>query len=279
VRFRPSVIRRSSIVQLVVLGLSGAGVAGLWFVWHSHELDRPDSSFARSIAIGIGRAPSDTRVFLNFDPWNTYRRPTLEIVLGQSEVGPKRKVPFRFEFEGFLTAPAQDRCEGTRTANTCWDGDGTVSEAESQRLPETVIKGTFVTTGFTRIETSPLLGDAKNGPYRSLYEEIRPLSATDSLRYPTRGVEAEITTDVGSTGARYESFFPVRPYRLYPDGWAWLLPAPGGPIGMQVTDTDLEQRLRRRSEIAGLFMGVLLALFVQVAYDLTRSWASRGAGA
>jgi len=126
------------------------------------------------------------------------------------------------------------------------------------------------------IKTSPLLGDARNGPYRSLYEEIAPLPfGSKALRYPARGVEVEISTGVGSTQARYDSFFPAQPYRLYPVGWAWLLRAPGGPIGMQVTDTDVEQRLRRRSEIAGLFIGVLLALFVQVAYDLARSHSHR----
>ena len=87
-------------------------------------------------------------------------------------------------------------------------------------------------------------------------------------------MEAEITTGAGSTGARYESFFPVRPYRLYPDGWAWLLRAPGGPIGMQITDNELEQRLRQRSEIAGLFMRVFLALFVQIGYELVRGLAA-----
>jgi hypothetical protein len=161
-----------------------------------------------------------------------------------------------------------------------------VGARKSRGEATTVLTGTFVTTGFTAIDTKPQLGDARNGPYRSFYEEIQPLPSrkTDltgrdlpgdsrrmGLTYPARGVEVEISTGVESNNARYESFFPAQPYRLYADGWAWLIPAPGSPIGMQITDTHAEDALRRRSEIAGLVTGILLALCVQVAYELLRS--------
>ena len=246
--------RSETHIQLAFLLLAGVGVVALWIPWHANGLDRPEANFARRVAVGIGASPSDTRVFLDIEPWNEGGGPTLQIVLGQSKAGPKRTVPFRFEFEGFLLPPGADNCSGERrTAHTCWYGDGTVTDFETDG-PKTVVRGSFVTTGSTSIETSPLLGDARNGPYRSLYEEIGPLTPpSKALSYPARGVEVEITTGVGSTAARYESFFPAQPYRLYPDGWAWLLPSPGSPIGMQITDTDAEQQLRKRSEIRPLY--------------------------
>jgi len=262
---------RAILLRTSVLVVCGVAVAFLWLPWHSDRLSRPESGFARRISVGIGDgAPPDTRVFLGLDPWNEYRRPTLRLILGQSQESTEQTARFRIEFDGFLIRPESDRCSGFRTPNTCWSGDGMVTESEStQGAPVTVVSGTFLPSGFTAIETSPLLGAAANGPYRSLYEEITALpDPQPGLSYPARGVEIEIFTGVGSDQARYESFFPDQPYRLYPDGWAWLLPEPGGPVGMQITDINLEQRLRRRSDIAGLFMGVFLALFVQIAYEL-----------
>jgi hypothetical protein len=274
-RRREQLANRKTLIQLVVLGLSVIAVGILWFFWHTPALDRPDSEFAGGIRVGIGKAPPDTRVFFNFDPWNDTGNPSLGIVLGQSNIGPRRQVTFRIEFDGFLSSPDRDLCPDARTPNTCWTGDGTVQERKQPRNPTTVLRGTFLATGFTRIDTAPQLGATRNGPYRSIYQEFGLLETNTKLRYPARGIEAEITTGVGSTGARYEGFFPAQPYGLYADGWAWLLREPGGPIGMQITDNELEQRLRQRSEIAGLFIGVFIALFVQVGYELARSLIAR----
>jgi hypothetical protein len=261
----------AKVGRVVLLLIAVIAFVVLWGqYWHSSELERPESSgaFANSIAVGIGAdAPEDTRVSLRLAPWHEelYQIPKLTITLGQSKE-PAKLVNFRIEIGAFPERP--DPCQWERTAHTCWQGNGsTVTEPETNLVGTTVISGTFVSNGYTMIVTNPPLGEARNGPYRSLYDHITTLQEGLNLEYPPDGIEVEVSTDVGSRSARYESFFPGQPHRLLPTGWTWLVPAPGSPIGMQVTDVELEQQLRDDSETAALVMGVLLGIFAQVIFN------------
>lgn len=251
-------------------------VIGAWRYWRTPNLERPNSDFAASFHIGIGAAaPPDTRVFLELMPWG--QGTTAAIVLGQSKNKSSPETAFRIELGGFLRSITTAGCAHT-TAHTCWTGDATMAESESAAAA-TTLSGTFLPSGFTRIDLSPVsLGAARRGPYRSIYEEID--GVTDSaLAYPTRGVEVEIASGVASTQSHYDSFFPSQAYRLYPDGWAWLLPAPGGPIGAQITDVEQEARIQRRAEDAGLIIGLFLALAIQIGYELMTRYLAPGRNA
>ena len=262
--------RRRRRVDGAFMLLSAVVVGILWrFVWHSGELERPESStFAHSLAVGIGEAPRDTQVTFSFTPWVEDGTTTLTITLGESNDKQARTVPFRIEIYESLEAPTTCYIYSQQTTHTCWGGQGsTVKEFETND-PSTVLSGTFLSNGYTVIQTRPILAEARNGPYRSLYAEINPVEATN-LEYPPNGVEVEVLSDIAS-GVRYESFFPAPPHRLFQSGLAWMLPAPGSPIGIQITDAEREQQLRDRSEVAALLIGLFLALFVQLGLDLVR---------
>jgi hypothetical protein len=87
------------------------------------------------------------------------------------------------------------------------------------------LTGTLTSTEGMYIDMRPLWGAARYGAYRSYFAEIASLTDREGsgFAYPSRGIELEVATSVGSSGVRYEGFFPVQPYRLYPDGWAWLV--------------------------------------------------------
>jgi hypothetical protein len=156
-------------------------------------------------------------------------------------------------------------CTGSRpaaTEHTCTSGDtpvptGTVREFEDGNTGATVITGSFDPGARSYIEFSPVsLGAARNGPYRSFYSEIGMVDDDAAgWGYPKRGIEVEVSSGVESDQARYDSFFPTPPYRLYPDGWAWSIPSPGAPLGVQLVDAEAEDRLRSRSKVAGAHDG------------------------
>jgi hypothetical protein len=274
--------RRRRRVDGVLMLLSGVAVLILWrFVWHSGELERPESSEfssrglrstggAHSLAVGIGDAPGDTRVTFSFTPWFEDGTATLQITLGESEAKKARPVDFRIEIDGSLAGPTciPTSGSGQQTAHTCWEGEGSTVKEQGTNDPSTVLSGTFPSNGYTVIQTSPPLAEARNGPYRSLYGEIKTVEATN-LEYPPNGVEVSVVSDIAS-GVRYESFFPAPPHRLFPSGLAWQLPAPGSTIGIQITDAEREQLLRDRSEGAALLIGLFLGLFVQLGLDFVR---------
>lgn len=266
---RGSKFPRSDLIRVVTIVLAAAAIAALWIPWSNPGLDKPTADFAQTFRVGIGDAPSDTRVFFNLDPWSPYpaARP-IRLVLGQSHQTDAASTRFRIEVRGFIAPIPADECLSQRTESTCWDGDGSVTE--QVRESTTILSGEFAPGGFLAIEFGDLrLGASSNGPYRSLLIEFLELEEdAELLAYPTRGIEVEVSTGLENNAARYDSFVPAQPYRFYPAGWAWLLAAPGGPIGVQITDTELEDTLIRRSQISGLFLGLAAALLIQAAYEL-----------
>lgn len=255
-----AIVALVALVVLVVLAV----------FWMNGRLTQPESRTG-TIRVGVDSPNDDTRVFFSFDEWTDFERQTLRVVLGQSRSAVMGEARFRIEFRGFLEPVDPASCPDRSSASTCFGGDGSLVERESEPGPGVVLEGEFESTGFFSIHSTPTSasGASRKGPYRSAFYEFLPLDSDGPSRlpYPSRGVEVEFSTDVGLQRVRYDTFFPDQPYRLYPDGWAFLVEEPGGPAGVQFTLIDDETSRQLRSEWMLLFIGVLLAVVVQAAYE------------
>jgi hypothetical protein len=256
-----------------------AGLAVVtWQFWKSTDptLVPPNPTV---VSVGVSDGPADTRVFFSYDP--TFSNPTsLQIVLGQALAPGPEQVRYRIEFAGLGTAraldlprevPACTESPSVALGLTVCLGEGfegaSDGTAEVVSDPDTsgdlVLVGEFSSHGETFIDITGLyLGTTAKGPYRLFQQDFRPLDdeAVSDLHFPARGVEVEPALDFeNSANWRYDSVTPD-PYRLYADGWAFLVQSPGGPVDLQVTDIDAEARMERRRDLSSLFTGIFIGL-------------------
>jgi hypothetical protein len=233
------------------------------------------------VKVGVSDGPADTRVF--FSHGTTFSDPTsLRIVLGQALAPGPEQVRYRIEFAGTGTAREVEGLNGTEVP-ACSDSppapfalticlgegfegpsDGTaeVVVSDPDTPGELVLVGEFSSHGETFIDIEGLhLGTTAKGPYRLFQQDFRPLEdeAVSDLHFPAGGVEVEPHIDIDSGNWRYDSVTPD-PYRLYPNGWSFLIQHPGSPVDIRVTDVDEEARNRSQRDLSSLATGIFVGL-------------------
>lgn len=216
--------------------------------------------------IGITDAPADTRVYFSYlDVFS--RRTSLRVVLGQAIVPGPNRVRFRLELDGLNTRDVRLCDQDEQDVSVCGKGDGTVEVASDPGDTSLILTGDFDSHGSFNIDIEGLyLYSRAEGPYRLFQQEFLPFEdePVSEYRFPARGVEVKPAVDIDPSNRRYDSVTPD-PHRLYPDGWAFLVEHPGGPVDVRVTDVAGEVRLKRRRDLYGLFTGIFSALAAEGA--------------